>query len=500
MDHQQPVAGDGEPAAQVGAIGRKAGRGLRWTLLGTLATKVGSFAMSLVLARLLVPEDFGLYAIALAATQFVMHVNDVGLIAATVQWRGKLEEMASTASALALLFSIGWYVIFWVAAPAFAELAGDQRATPLVRLLTAVILIDGVTAVRVAALQRRFQHDKLMMAITAGFVVNASLAVTLAAGGAGPYSFVIGQVAASVVTGALVLVLARLPLRFRVDRVIAARLVRFGIPLAAGLGVESILVYADSVIVGNVVGATALGFYLLAFNVSSWVPGLVTTAVRYVSISGFSRLAEQKPESLSLGVQRSLPVLVSVVLPLAVLMGVLAPALVVFLYGDDWAPAAAALRFLAVVTVARVLTSLTFDILTSLGATRSTVWLNVVWAMALVPALVVGARLDGGRGAAIAHAIVAVLVAIPLAVLALHRGGVNLRPTVPALARPLFGAVLAAGIMALLAKTIGGHPFVQLCVAGGTGLVAYLLIVVPAETLRRLRIRSRVMARTPTPG
>ncbi len=53
------------------------------------------------------------------------------------------------------------------------------------------------------------------------------------------------------------------------------------------------LLNADFVLVGNVLGVVALGYYLLAFNVSSWVPGLVGTAVRYVSVPGFSRLAEQ---------------------------------------------------------------------------------------------------------------------------------------------------------------------------------------------------------------
>ncbi len=183
MTQEQPPG-----TGTVTTIGRKAGRGLRWTLFGTLLTKAGSFVMSLVLARLLVPEDFGLYAIALTATQFVIHVNDVGIIAATVQWRGRLEDMAATASTLAVVFSAGWYAVFWFAAPAFADLAGNPHATTVVRLLTAVILVDGVTAVRVAALQRRFQQDQLTKALMAGFLANATVAITLAAHGAGPYS------------------------------------------------------------------------------------------------------------------------------------------------------------------------------------------------------------------------------------------------------------------------------------------------------------------------
>jgi O-antigen/teichoic acid export membrane protein len=474
----------GTEQGTVSTIGRKAGRGLRWTLFGTLVTKVGSFAMSLVLARLLVPEDFGLYAIALTATQFVIHVNDVGIIAATVQWRGKLEDMAATASTLAILFSAGWYAIFWFAAPAFAELAGSPDATGVVRLLTATILIDGITAVRVATLQRRFRQDQLTKALMAGFAVHATLAITLAANGAGPYSFVLAQLAASIVTGVLVLLLAAMPLRFGFDRAVAGRLIRFGMPLAIGLGVESVLMNADYVIVGHYLGTAAVGFYLLAFNVSSWVPGLVGTAVRYVSIAGFSRLAEDKPESLSLGVQRSVPLLFAGVLPIAVMMATLPHQIIVVLYGAEWDTSAAVLRFLAVLVIGRMLTSLAFDILTSLGATRSTVWLNLGWCVALVPALLIGIRSDGIRGAAIAHALVAVLVAIPLAVLALHRGGVQLAPVAPALVRPLLGGVAAAGVMLLIADLLG-PPIVQLGLAGGAGLIVYVLIVVPREILRR---------------
>jgi PST family polysaccharide transporter len=483
-----------EPAEQAGSIGRKAGRGLRWALLSSLATRVGSFAMSLVLARLLTPVDFGLYAVALAATAFVMHVNDVGIIAATVQWRGKLEDMAPTATTLALVFSAGWYTVFWMAAPAYAALAGSPEATPVVRLLTAVILIDGLTAVRVAALQRRFQHDKLTIAIATGFVANATLAITLAANGAGPFSFVWGQLAASVVTAVLVLSWARVPFRLGIDRAIAAKLVRFGVPLAAGLGVESILLYADSVIVGNVLGAVALGFYLLAFNVSSWVPGLVSTAIRWVSIPSFSRLAEQSRESLAEGVRRSMAVLLAAVLPVAVLIGTLAPSLVGFLYGQQWSPSADVLRFLAISMVARVLINLVVDILISIGATRATLVQYLCWAAVLVPAVVVGTRLDGIRGAAIAHAGVAMLVAVPLAVLALHRAGVRLGPALPLCGRPLLGGALSLGVTAGLAVLVPAPALAQLGLAGGAGLVTYLLVVVPAAQLRRLGTRALAFA------
>src|SRR3954452_24707944 len=133
-------------------IGQRAGRGLRWSLLGTFVTKMGSFAMGLALARILAPADFGVYAIAIAATAVLMHINDVGLIAATVQWRGKLEEMSPTAATMAMALATSIYGLFWVVAPMFAEAADNREATPVVRILALIILTDGVTAVRAGAL------------------------------------------------------------------------------------------------------------------------------------------------------------------------------------------------------------------------------------------------------------------------------------------------------------------------------------------------------------
>jgi O-antigen/teichoic acid export membrane protein len=480
----------GEPDGDhVGRIGRKAGRGLRWSLLGNLGTKVGSFALGLVLARLLAPADFGVYAVAMAATTFVMHVNDVGVIAAGVQWRGRIEEMAPTGSTIAIACSTLVYGLFYAFAPAFAELSGSPQSTGVIRLLTLVIIVDGITAVRAANLMRRFEQDRLTKANMIGMLANIAVALPLAATGAGAYSFAGGQVAASVVTGALVFAMGGLPLRFGFDKRIAARLLRFGLPLAASLGVEAVLLNADYVIVGNVLGATALGYYLLAFNVSNWVPGLVGTAVRYVSIPSFSRLAEQPPEVLADGVRRSVPVLVSAILPVAVMMATLAPPLVVFLYGGQWGSSAGVLRYLAVLMVVRMLTSLAFDILTSMGATRATVFLNAGWAIALVPALLIGTHLDSIRGAAIAHGIVAIAVALPLAVLALSRAGVSLVPTLPALVRPVIGAALSAAATLLVVRLVDGGTFPHLFISATAGLLVFVAVVVPPAQFRQLRVR-----------
>ncbi len=467
------------------SIGRKAGRGLRWSLLGNVVTKVGSFCMGLVLARLLTPADFGVYAVALAALQLVIHINDVGLNAATVQWRGKLEEMAPTATTVAVCFSVALYGMFWFAAPVVAAVAHVPQATPVLRLLTAVILIDGVTSVSSGALMRTFRQHRLITANLAGLVVNATVAITLAAWGAGALSFAAGQVAGSLVTGVIILIAAKVGLRMRFDPMVARRLMRFGIPLAVSLGVESVLMNADYIIIGNILDVQALGYYLLAFNISTWALSVISSAVRYVSIAGFSRLSEVDAASLSAGVQKTVPLLFGGLVPITVLTATLAAPLVSVLYGGQWLPAAPVLRFLMVLTIVRVLTSFALDILMGAGATRWTLWVNLTWAVALVPALVVATHLGGIRGTAIGHAVVGVVVTIPLTLVALHRVGVRLGPIAPRLARPLLGGGLAAVVALVLARLSAPRPLVQLCVAGVAGLLAYVLVAVPPQRLRR---------------
>lgn len=471
-------------------IGRKSRRGIKWSLVGSLISKVGAFAVTLVMARLLSPADFGVYAVALAAMAIAMQVNDAGIIAACVQWRGKFEDMAATAATLALLSSVLVYGLLWVSAPAFAKFAGVPEATPVVRLLTLVVVVDGIAAVRAAALIRRFEQDRLTKANMVGMVVNAAVVLPMGFAGAGVYSLAAAQLIGWIATSVLVFRMGNLPVRLGFDRDIAKKLVRFGLPLAASFGIESVLLNADYIIIGNVLGAVWLGYYLRAFNFSSWVPALVITAVRYVSVPGFSRLAEQGVDAVASGVHRAVPALVSAILPAAVIMATLAPQLIDFLYGPKWDPSAVALRYLTVLMVVRMLTSLVIDILTSLGSTKATVWLNAGWAVALVPALWIGTHLDGIRGAAIAHGVVAVAVALPLAVLALRLAGISLGPALRALIRPVLGAAISAATCLLLLHLLGTpNSLIQLLVAGGGALIVYIFVVVPRDQFRQFKAR-----------
>jgi O-antigen/teichoic acid export membrane protein len=283
-----------------------------------------------------------------------------------------------------------------------------------------------------------------------------------------------------------VFILGRVPVHYGFDRAIARRLMHFGVPLAASLGVEAVVTNVQFAVIGHLTGATEVGFFLLAFNVASWAQTILGQAIRYVSVAGFSRLSEHDDEALSDGVQRSMPLMVLVVAPIVALTSVLAVPLIALLYGGRWAAAAPVLHILVGLTLVRMVTGLSMDALMGAGATRAALWLNLGWAVVLIPALWWATQLGGIRGAAIAQTGVGVLVAVPLAAVALRRAHVALRPVALGLVRPLLAAVLAGLAAALVVRHTGSLPFVQLAVAGTAGLLVYVLAAVPWDQLRRL--------------
>ncbi|ROO82735.1 PST family polysaccharide transporter [Actinocorallia herbida] len=484
MTRAEGEARTAEGEERTAEVGRGAARGLRWSLLGNLVNRAGTFVVGLVLARILLPQDYGEFAIAFAASQFLMHVNDAGIIAAIVQWRGRLADLAPTATVLAFLSSTGIYLLFFAAAPWYAATSGDAGATGVVRILTATILVDGITAVRAARLLREFRQDRLIVANLAGFVVTAALTIGLALAGAGAYSFAWGQLSGAIVTGACVLWFGRMPFSVRLDRSAVRHLVVFGLPLALSLGLEGLILNVDKMVIGSRLGAVVLGFYLIAFNVSSWVPGLIGTAIRWVALPSFSRLAEEGEAAVAAGVRTAVVTVTAFALPVMLVLGLLAPQAVTVLYGERWEPAGQALRFLAAVMLVRLLLPLAFDILTALGATRWTVVLNAGWCLALVPALLVGAG-HGLGAAAAAQAVVGLGVTLPLAAWALSRVGVRVAALARPLARPLLAALAAGLVIAGADRLLDAPAVVELGVAGGAGTALYIVLVLPL--LRELR-------------
>jgi O-antigen/teichoic acid export membrane protein len=475
----------GEPPAPAPAepLGTVARRALGWSMLNNVVGRVGTTLMGVVLARILAPEDYGVYAVALVALNALLSMNELGVSLAIVRWPGDVTRIAPTVTTLAVGFSVVLWIATFLAAPLLASELNAPAATGVIRLLTLSILIDALTAVPAALMTREFMQRERLIVDSAGFVVASSTAVILAVAGQGAWSLVWSALLGNVVNGLFILRYA--PRRFRpgFSPPIARELLRFGLPLALASLLVFALLNVDYVIVGAELGPLALGFYLLAFNLSAWPVNMFSAPARRISLPLFARLHAGRT-SASDAFAPACAALLLVTLPACLMLAVFADPLIRFAYGDVWRAAAGALPWLMVLAVTRVLGELAYDFLVALGRSGSNLGVQAVWLAALVPALLIGVRAGGIEGVAIGHAVVSAVVVIPAYAIVLRRAGVSPRAIAARLSRPLAGGLLAAAAGVAVLTLVPGR-FAQLAVGGALVALVYVAVVYPMRALMR---------------
>jgi PST family polysaccharide transporter len=470
-------------------------RGLSWSFVSTVAARSGGLLSGIVLARVLSPADFGVFAVALVVLVLLSNLNDLGVEQTLVRWPGSLRQVAPTASTVIFGFSFLLFLAFFLAAPAISRELGAPEASGIIRLLSVGLLINGVAAVPSALLTRSFAQDKKTYADLTGFVVGTGLTIVLALLGLGAWSLAWGRLVGNAINSGMQIRFA--PVRYRPgwSPAVARQLLRSGTPLAGATIVAILVVNIDNLVIGRELGPVALGLYVLAFNLSGWPYNLFSKTVAKVSVAGFAAMQHDRP-ALQAAFARSLALMIAVSAPLCVLLALLAEPAVRFLYGSTWVPAAAALVALAVYGLVRVVLQLTFELLIAVGRSRLALWLQGLWLVVLVPAVLIGANTSGIRGVATAHAVVALAIMVPAFTISLWRMGFSVRALAAGLARPLIGLPLVA-VGPLLATRLLNGDLLVLAAGGLLGLMAYLPVVWPL--LPRAR-RDRLLARVPGAG
>jgi O-antigen/teichoic acid export membrane protein len=442
-------------------------RGLAWSAVSTLTLRLGTFAIGIVLARTLTPEQFGVYAIALTVQAILMTLADLGLSADLIR-SSEPNRLAPTVAALGLLTGAVLTAGMAISAPVVAASLGSPDAAPVIAVLSVTLLLGGAGVVPYAMLQRRFEQKKIFVISAVDFVLSTTVTLLLLEVGWGVMALALGRVVAQLVTLVLQFMLARVRPRVKVERQLVRPVLAYGLPVAAANLLSWALLNIDNVVVSKALGPVALGLYVLAFNVSSWPMTAIGQVVRSVALPAFSRSA---PPSRDPALARGLALAWAAALPAGALVAVLSVPLVVSVYGEKWADSAQVLAALGLFGAMRVVFDLCAAYLLARGASGAVLGVQIVWFMVLVPATVGGALWFGVAGAGWAHLAVAVLVILPGYLWAARRVGADLHAVLAAMWPPVLSMIPAAAAASLVARTFD-NPIVALLAGGlATGLI-----------------------------
>lgn len=455
--------------------------------------KLANVLTTAVIAHILDPRDFGVYAVALTAYGIVNAVGEFGLGLCLIRADLDIDSLAPTMSTVAVTTNAIQAGVMFVFARPIAGALGSVAAAGPIRVLALAMLVTGVFAVPGAQLIRDFKQDKIFLATLIGFVPSTAVLVLLAMSGSGAMAFAWSMVVGNIVSGCVVF--ASVPRHYRLgfSRSALNVLVKFGFPLAGANIVNYVLLNGDYAVVGHLAGAVALGAYVLAFNVASWPYSLLGFMVNNVSIPAISRVKDD-PVRLKNAIARALRAVSLVVMPISALTIALARPLVLTLYGPKWMASVQPLSILASYGAISVICVLFANVLAGLGRAKFILMVQLVWLLALVPGMVLGVRHAGIVGAAIAHVIVIVPIVLPI-----YLFGLRKVTDLAMLARACMPALLAASAAALAAAAVASqftYPLVQLIAGLAAGGLTYAVIAIPSampllsqEQITKLRMR-----------
>ena len=491
-----PAAGSGQ--AEKTALAATAARALGWTFTSNALSRLGTVGIGVVLARILGPHAFGTYAVAWVALLAVLPLNDLSVSLAIVRWPGDPAEIAPTVNTIATTGSVAMYAACFFGAPWYASAMGAPAATGVIRVLTLSVILDGLTCTPVGLLDRAFRQDRRMIADQVNAWLGAVVSIGLALTGLGAMSLAVGRITGQVAATILYWTFSPEPLRFGFDRASARALLRYGTPLAGSTVVVFAVTNVDQLAVGHLLGATALGFYVLALNLATWPVSMFSLPVRNVAPAAFARLQHDR-EAMRTAFLSAAALLCAVALPVCLAIGGAAKPLIMFAYGARWLPASPVLLWLSVFAALTIFFQLTYDYFVVLARTRVVFTIQLGWLLALVPALIAGARLAGIVGVGVAQAAVAAGVILPWYLHELSGTGIRRRVLGSRLWLPLAGAA-AAGLAAAGAARVVPNDLAAIAVSGLAGLAIIGLLVFRMRTmLSRLWQGRRGQAAPPAP-
>ncbi len=374
-------------------IGSRILSGLAWKAGSQITLQITRMVVALVLARLLSPDDWGLAAMVLVFSGFVVVFTDNALGTALIQRR----ELRSGDRSTVFWVSAGVGLVLALAGIAFAGPLASFYGEPDVRWLFVALsvgfLVSALGTTQMALLVREMEFRKLELRQIAATLVGATIGVTIAIVDRSAWA-IVGQVLGeAVVSTALLWVLTPWRPSFTFSTASLRRLGGFAGNVFAENMVWQATRTVSSVLIGRVLGAAALGTYALATTVILMPFARIAAPLQQVFFPAFSQMNDDRPRMADIWIRATR--LVGVIsIPALVGLVIVAPDFVQVVLGSKWSDATTVIQILAVVGIVQSLHTLNGEVLLALGKAGTLLRYTILWSTGSLVAVVIGLQKD----------------------------------------------------------------------------------------------------------
>ncbi len=320
------------------SLTQKTLKGVFWSYLSFLGGKGLNFVSTIILARLLLPEQFGLIGYCLVVIQYVDIINSAGIDTALIARREKVQEAANAAFVANMLFGVICFTITWVIARPVSVFFKAPEIVPLFRALGLSLPLTGLGMVPDAMLKREMKFQTVLISDVTRNFMKGAVSIVLALLGFGVWSLVWGQVFGVLTGSVLSWILAGWRPTWRFHREATRSIVFFGFHIILLETAGAFRNNVDYLLVGRILGAAALGFYTMSYRIPELLIRSLNYVVGNVSLPALAMTQSDRPkmQKFYFGYLRFLSMFV---FPVGVGLAFTAPVFIPLFLSEKWGPA-----------------------------------------------------------------------------------------------------------------------------------------------------------------
>jgi lipopolysaccharide exporter len=332
------------------SLSQRVSRGAFWAFMIKGANYVFGAIRTIILARLLVPSDFGLMAIAIVSICALSIFSSTGFSSALVQKKEDIRDYLDTSWFVSILRGIALFAILFFSAPLIARFFGNSEVTSVLRAMSVSNLF--IVNIGTVYFVKELDFRKQFLLQFSGLVADLSLVIPLAFVWRSVWALVFGALGESAAWCVMSYVIHPYKPRLGFDFKKAKELFGFGKWI---LGTDTILFLAiqgDDAFIGKFLGTMSLGFYQIAYRFSQMPATALTNVVSPVMFPAYSKLQGDKDRLRDVYL-KTLRLVSFVVIPLAGGIFLLAPEFTMVFLGDRWVPIIPVMRILVIAGLIR---------------------------------------------------------------------------------------------------------------------------------------------------
>jgi PST family polysaccharide transporter len=469
--------------------------GLIWTVTAMVGTRLVTLAGLAVLARLLAPNDFGLLAFSLAYITYVTAIGDLGTGAALIYWPSRNDDAAQVTFIVSVVTGCMWLAGTILFAPAIAAFFDNPAGASVLVALAWSVPIQALGSTHDALCRKSLRFRAWSGPELALAAAKTTVSIVLALAGFGVWSLVWGHLAGHALRTVMLWMIVPWRPTLTMPWRTAGPMFRYGRSIVALNMLSALVHHSDLLIVGRLLGVTALGFYQMAAKIPEMAITLLVRAVSQVLFPALSRACAQGTDAVGTYLTTLRGVALCTI-PAAVVLVVMAEPLVSLAFGPQWLPSVPVAQALAVVACLRALGTPGGDLLKASGRPGALVLLAAAKAVVLIPVLMIAAP-GGMVSVAVALIGITAVTAVLDVVVACVLTGAPGRSVLVAMGAGVRAGIAVATSLALVDASLpSATPPVFVPVALAIGFIAYAwaIRVVSPETYAEVLLWRRRLA------